>query len=191
MEKPFGKSEWVPNRGSERGQNEARKPTEQGGIRGFDGGKKISGRKRHLLVDSTGLVSAVVVHEGKIADRDGVRLLLGKALEKLPRGCRRCGPTEAINGKIGEWMKERLGWTLEIVKPPSRWVWVPPAEEPPPYPRGFIVLPRRWVIERTFAWITRNRRMRCDHEFLADTTEALIYVAIIRLMVRRLAKGVV
>ena len=133
------------------------KSTEQGGIRGFDGGKKISGRKRHLLVDSTGLVSAVVVHEGKIADRDGARLLLGKALEKLPRGCRRCGPTEAINGKIGGWTKERLGWTLEIVKPPSRWVWVPPGEEPPPYPRGFIVLPRRWVIERTFAWITRNR----------------------------------
>jgi transposase len=64
-------------------------------------------------------------------------------------------------------------------------------EEPPPYPRGFIVLPRRWVIERTFAWITRNRRMRCDYEFLAETTEALIYVAMIRLMVRRLAKGVV
>lgn len=167
------------------------KTTEQGGIRGFDGGKKISGRKRHLLVDSTGLVSAVVVHEGKIADPDGARLLLGKALEKLPRGCRRCGPTEAINGKIGGWMKERLGWTLEIVKPPSRWVWVPPGEEPPPYPRGFIVLPRRWVIERTFAWITRNRRMSRDYEFLAETTEALIYVAMIRLMVRRLAKGVV
>jgi transposase len=167
------------------------KTTEQGGIRGFDGGKKISGRKRHLLVDSTGLVSAVVVHEGKIADPDGARLLLGRAVEKLPRGCRRCGPTEAINGKIGGWMKERLGWTLEIVKPPSRWVWVPPGEEPPPYPRGFIVLPRRWVIERTFAWITRNRRMSRDYEFLAETTEALIYVAMIRLMVRRLAKGVV
>jgi putative transposase len=95
------------------------------------------------------------------------------------------------NGKIGGWMKERLGWTLEIVKPPSRWVWVPPGEEPPPYPRGFIVLPRRWVIERTFAWITRKRRMSRDYEFLAETTEALIYVAMIRLMVRRLAKGVV
>jgi putative transposase len=75
------------------------KTTEQGGIRGFDGGKKISGRKRHLLVDSTGLVSAVVVHEGKIADRDGARLLLGKAVEKLPRGCRRCGPTEATTAR--------------------------------------------------------------------------------------------
>ena len=166
------------------------KTTEQGGIRGFDGGKKISGRKRHLLVDSTGLVSAVVVHEGKIADRDGARLLLGKAVEKLPR-MQKVWADRGYNGKIGEWMKERLGWTLEIVKPPSRWVWVPPGEEPPPYPRGFIVLPRRWVIERTFAWITRNRRMSRDYEFLAETTEALIYVAMIRLMVRRLAKGVV
>jgi putative transposase len=166
------------------------KTTEQGGIRGFDGGKKISGRKRHLLVDSTGLVSAVVVHEGKIADRDGARLLLGKAVEKLPR-IQKVWADRGYNGKIGEWMKERLGWTLEIVKPPSRWVWVPPGEEPPPYPRGFIVLPRRWVIERTFAWITRNRRMSRDYEFLAETTEALIYVAMIRLMVRRLAKGVV
>jgi putative transposase len=75
------------------------KSTEQGGIRGFDGGKKISGRKRHLLVDSTGLVSAVVVHEGKIADRDGARLLLGKAVQKLPRRCRRCGPTEATTAR--------------------------------------------------------------------------------------------
>jgi putative transposase len=166
------------------------KTTEQGGIRGFDGGKKISGRKRHLLVDSTGLVSAVVVHEGKIADRDGARLLLGKAVEKLPR-MQKVWADRGYNGKIGEWMKERLGWTLEIVKPPSRWVWVAPGEEPPPYPRGFIVLPRRWVIERTFAWITRNRRMSRDYEFLAETTEALIYVAMIRLMVRRLAKGVV
>jgi putative transposase len=166
------------------------KTTEQGGIRGFDGGKKISGRKRHLLVDSIGLVSAVVVHEGKIADRDGARLLLGKAVEKLPR-MQKVWADRGYNGKIGEWMKERLGWTVEIVKPPSRWVWVPPGEEPPPYPRGFIVLPRRWVIERTFAWITRNRRMSRDYEFLAETTEALIYVAMIRLMVRRLAKGVV
>lgn len=166
------------------------KTTEQGGIRGFDGGKKISGRKRHLLVDSTGLVSAVVVHEGNIADRDGARLLLGKVAEKLPR-MQKVWADRGYNGKIGEWMKERLGWTLEIVKPPSRWVWVPPGEEPPPYPRGFIVLPRRWVIERTFAWITRNRRMSQDYEFLAETTEALIYVAMIRLMVRRLAKGVV
>jgi len=164
------------------------KTTEKGGVRGYDGGKKISGRKRHLLVDSTGLVSGVVVHEGNVADRDGARLLLGKAAAKLPR-MEKVWADRGYNGKIGEWMKERLGWTLEIVKPPRRWVRVPPGEEPPLYPRGFIVLPRRWVIERTFAWILRNRRMSRDYEFLAETTEALVYVAMIRLMVRRLAKG--
>lgn len=164
------------------------KTTERGGVRGYDGGKKISGRKRHLLVDSGGLVSGVVVHEGNIADRDGAKLLLGKAAEKLPR-MEKVWADRGYNGKIGEWMKERLGWTLEIVKPPRRWVRVPLGEEPPPYPRGFIVIPRRWVIERTFAWILRNRRMSRDYEFLAESTEALIYVAMIRLMVRRMAKG--
>lgn len=165
------------------------KTTERGGVRGYDGGKKISGRKRHLLVDSSGLVSGVVVHEGNIADRDGARLLLGKVAEKLPR-MEKVWADRGYNGKIGEWMKERLGWMLEIVKPPRRWVRVPLGEEPPPYPRGFIVLPRRWVIERTFAWILRNRRMSRDYEFLAETTEALIYVSMIRLMVRRMAKGI-
>jgi len=95
------------------------KTTERGGIRGYDGGKKISGRKRHLLVDTTGLVSAVVVHEGSIAARDGARILLGKACAKLPR-MERVWADRGYNGKIGEWMKERLGWTLEIVKPPRR-----------------------------------------------------------------------
>lgn len=143
-----------------------------------------------MLVDSTGLVSAVVVHEGNIADRDGAKLLLDKAAAKLPR-IEKVWADRGYNGKIGEWMKERLGWSLEIAKPPRRWVWVPPGEEASPYPRGFIVLPRRWVIERTFAWILRHHRMRCDYEFLAESTEALIYVAMIRLMVSRLAKGVV
>jgi putative transposase len=166
------------------------KTTEQGGIRGFDPAKKISARKRHLLVHSTGLVSAVLVHEGDIADREGAKLLLDRAAAQLPR-MQKVWADRGYNGKIGEWMKERLGWSLEIVKPPSRWVWVAPGEEPPPYPRGFIVLPRRWVIERTFAWILGNRRMSRDYEFLAETTEALIYLAMIRLMVSRLAKGVV
>lgn len=75
------------------------KTTEKGGARGYDGGKKISGRKRHLLVDSTGLVSGVIVHEGNIADRDGARLLLEKAAGKLPTGWRRCGPTEATTAR--------------------------------------------------------------------------------------------
>jgi putative transposase len=165
------------------------KTTEKGGVRGYDGGKKISGRKRHLLVDTEGLVIKGVVHEASIADRDGAKLLLEKVGERLPR-MEKVWADRGYNGKIGEWIKERLGWALEIVKPPRRWVRVPANEEPPAYPAGFIVLPRRWVIERTIAWIMRNRRMSRDYEFLAETTEALIYVAMIRLMLRRLAKAV-
>ena len=164
------------------------KTTEKGGLRGYDGGKKISGRKRHLLVDTEGLVIGAVVHEASIADRDGAKLLLEKVGEGLPR-MEEVWADRGYNGMIGEWIKERMGWALEIVKPPRRWVRVPANEEPPPYPAGFIVLPRRWVIERTIAWIMRNRRMSRDYEFLAQTTEALVYVAMIRLMVRRLAKG--
>jgi transposase len=164
------------------------KTTEKGGVRGYDGGKKISGRKRHLLVDTEGLVLGAVVHEANIADRDGAKLLLAKISEGLPR-MEKVWADRAYNAKIGEWIKERLGWALEIVKPPRRWVRVPANEEPPAYPVGFIVLPRRWVIERTLAWIMRNRRMSRDYEFLAETTEALIYVAMIRLMLRRLAKA--
>jgi putative transposase len=165
------------------------KTTEKGGARGYDGGKKISGRKRHLLVDTEGLVLAVTVHEASIADRDGAKLLLEKVGgDRLPR-MQKIWADRGYNGQIGEWIKERFGWALEIVKPPRRWVRVPANEEPPPYPAGFIVLPRRWVIERTIAWIMRNRRMSRDYEFLAQTTEVLIYVAMIRLMLRRLAKA--
>jgi putative transposase len=168
--------------------SQSAKTTEKGGIRGYDGGKKISGRKRHLLVDTEGLVIGVAVHEANIADRDGAKLLVEKVGDQLPR-MEKVWADRGYNGKIGEWIKERFGWTLEIVKPPRRWVRVPADEEPPPYPAGFIVLPRRWVIERTIAWIMRNRRMSRDYEFLSETTEALIYVAMTRLMLRRLANA--
>ena len=88
-----------------------------------------------------------------------------------------------------EWITERLGLSLEIVQRRRRWVWVPKDLEPEPIPVGFEVIERRWVVERTFAWISRNRRMGRDYEFLAETTEALVYVCMIRLMVKRLAKG--
>lgn len=162
--------------------------TERGGPRGYDGGKKIGGRKRHLLVDTAGLVVGVAVHEANVADRDGARLLLGKVEKELPR-MRLVWADRGYNGALKEWMRERLGWALEIVKPPRRWVRVPEGVEPPPYPKGFIVLPRRWVVERTLAWICRNRRMSRDYEFLPETTETLIYVAMSRLMLKRLAKG--
>jgi putative transposase len=80
---------------------------------------------------------------------------------------------------------------LEIVQRRPRWVWVPNDVEPEPLPEGFEVIKRRWVAECTFAWITRNRRMSRDYEFLAETTEALVYLSMIRLMLKRLAKEAV
>jgi putative transposase len=134
-----------------------------------------------LLVDTEGLVIAVAVHEASIPDRAGAKLLLRKVGDRLPR-MEKVWADRGYSGKrIGEWiLKERLGWALEIVKPPRRWVRVAADEEPPPWV-GFTVLPRRWVIERTIAWILRNRRMSRDYQFLAQTTEALVYVAMIRL----------
>jgi putative transposase len=142
-----------------------------------------------LLVDTEGLVIGVAVDEANIADRDGAKVLVEKVSDQLPR-MEKVWADRGYNGKIGEWKKERLGWTLEIVKPPRRWVRAPADEEPPPSWVGFTVLPRRWVIERTITWILRNRRMSRDYAFLAQTTEVLVYVAMIRLMLRRLAKGV-
>ncbi len=82
-----------------------------------------------------------------------------------------------------------MGWKAQIVKRPRRWVRVPEGEEPPPYPKGFIVLPRRWVVERTISWVGQNRRMSKDYERLCETSEAFIYVGMTRLMARRLARS--
>jgi putative transposase len=92
--------------------------------------------------------------------------------------------------ELRNWITEQLGLTLEIVQRKRRWVWVPNDVEPDPIPAGFEVIRRRWVVERTFAWILRNRRMSRDYELLPETGEALIYVTMIRLMLKRLAKGV-
>jgi putative transposase len=126
-----------------------------------------------------GLVLKAVVHTADVADTDGARQVMGGLRERYPRMRLVCSD-RGYNGALADWMKEKLGWALEIVKPPRRWVRVPEGEEPPPYPKGFIVLPRRWVAERTIAWICRNRRKSRDYEFLAETGEALIHVAMVR-----------
>ncbi len=168
------------------------KTTERGGPRGYDGGKKMSGRKRHLLVDTSGLVLNAVVHPADVADRDGARLVLASSVEedRHPRLKHLWADAGYRGTGLREWITERLGLSLEIVQRRRRWVWVPKDVEPDPLPEGFEVIKRRWVAERTFAWITRNRRMSRDYEFLAQTTEALVYVSMIRLMLKRLAKGV-
>lgn len=169
------------------------KTTERGGPRGYDGGKKMSGRKRHLLVDTSGLVLNAVVHPADVADRDGARLVLAPSVEedRLPRLKHLWADAGYRGAGLREWITERLGLSMEIVQRRRRWVWVPNDVEPEPLPEGFEVIKRRWVAERTFAWITRNRRMSRDYEFLAQTTEALVYLSMIRLMLKRLANGTV
>jgi putative transposase len=91
-------------------------------------------------------------------------------------------------GKGKDWVEKALEFTVEVVRPPRRWLRVPEGREPPPRP-AFTVLPRRWVVERTFAWLSQNRRMSKDYERLAESSEAFVYVAMTRLMASRLARS--
>jgi len=169
--------------------SQSARTTEKGGVRGYDGAKKVNGRKRHLLVDSGGLVMKAKVHPADLADRDGAAMLLDGVAEAFPRLSHLWADAGYRGTALREWLTEGLGLTLEIVQRRRRWRWVPPGAEPPLLPAGFEVIKRRWVVERTFAWISRNRRMSKDYEFLAETTEALVYIVMIRLMLKRLAKG--
>lgn len=164
------------------------KTTECRGPRGYDGAKRVNGRKRLLLVDTGGRVLKVVVHVASIADRDGAKLVLTKALAATFPRLQHLWADAGYQGKLRTWVAEELGWTLEIVKRPSRWIWWAEGEEPPPAPTGFQVLPRRWAVERTFGWLGRHRRLSKDYEGLPETEEAWIYAASCRLLLRRLTR---
>jgi putative transposase len=149
---------------------------EAGGVRGFDGGKKIRGRKRHLLVDTLGLLLLVVVTAANVQDRSGAQLLLSPWAKQFRR-LRLLWADGAYAGELAAGIHGLRKWgklRLEMVRKPKG-------------QKGFAVLPWRWRVERTFAWLCRNRRLRCDYERLPQTTESLVYVAMIRLMTRRLA----
>ncbi len=134
--------------------------------RGYDPGKKVKGRKRHLLVDTQGLVLKAKVHAASVFDRNGIKPLLEQVEELFPR-LSYLWLDAGYNGKgKGKDSVEKvLGLSAEVVRPPRRWVWVPGGQEPPPRP-VFTVLPKRWVVERTFSWIGQNRRMSKDYERL-------------------------
>ncbi len=149
------------------------KTTTVKGIRGYDAGKKVKGRKRHILVDTMGLLLMVIVHAADIQDRDGAKLLLNKVKGSFSR-LRLIWADGGYAGKLVDWVLNIHGWTLEIVKRDKG-------------VKGFQVLPRRWVVERTFAWLGRYRRLSKDYEVLTETSEAMIYACMVHLMVRRLA----
>jgi len=164
------------------------KTTERGGLHGYDGGKKISGGKRHLLVVRIGLRLKAKVHAAEILDNKGGKLLLENLSAQFLR-IRHCRADMGYGGDFPAWCKEIPGWTIEIVQRPSRWGRYPEGVEPPPMPR-FTVLKRRWVVERTIAWIRRYRTMSKDYEFLPETSESFIYAAMSRLMLKRLTEGI-
>jgi putative transposase len=174
--------------------------------RGYDGGKKVKGRKRHLLVDTQGLVLKAKIHSARLMDRDGIKTLLEAARDSFPR-LSHLWLDAAYNGqqKGADWVEKVLGWTAQIVRHPPKLapeevmkIWAKEwAKEGVaidwkkllPEPRGSrTFLPKRWIVERSFSWISHNRRMSKDYERLCATGEAFIYAAMARLMVRRLAR---
>src|SRR5512139_297458 len=151
------------------------KSTETSDERGYDAGKKVNGRKRHLLVDTIGLVLFVTLLPANIQDRDGARQLLAAFFAQSPR--RRVKHIWADGGYAGaliEGAKRLWRCAIEIVKRSDR--------------HRFKVLPRRWVVERTFGWLGRYRRLNRDYERQAHTGEIMVYLAMIRLMLARLGR---
>jgi putative transposase len=170
--------------------------------RGFDGGKKVRGRKRHILVDTEGLLVEARVHSARVPDQDGIKQLLDPARDLIPR-LSYLWVDAGYRGRAKDWAEEALGVEVEVVnrspKPTPEKVlqvwareWFKDGREMDlkklPKRPAFENLPRRWVAERTFAWISHNRRMSKDHERLCSTGEAFVYAAMTRLMVRRLAR---
>ncbi len=155
-------------------------------------GKKIWGRKRCILVDTLGLLLAVVVYAGSRQERDGAKRLLSTCLrEAFPRLLLIWADQGYAGSPLRTWVQAHLGCQLEIVKPPQEdgsWVWRKgKLRWKRGKSKGFQIIPKRWVVERTFAWITRCRRLARDYEGLPTSSEAFIKLCAIRRMVVLLA----
>ena len=150
------------------------KTTESGGPRGYAAEKMIKGRKRHILTDTIGLPVGMIVHPGNVQDRDGAPDLLASVRSLYPW----LRHVFADGGYAGDKLKDALAgagdWTIEIVKRSD-------------VAKGFVLLPRRWVVERTFAWLNRNRRLAKDVEATIESAVTWLYIASVKLMSRRLA----
>ena len=150
------------------------KTTEVGGERGYDAAKKVSGRKRHIIVDTVGNLLEVVVHAANIQDYHGAKLVLNQLVETV--STLQHIWADGIYGKAGlvEWVHETLNIVIEVVKRDPDQI-------------GFAVLPRRWVVERTFAWLGRYRRLSKDYERSTTSSEGVIYIASIQTLLQRIA----
>ncbi len=150
------------------------KAAENAGPRGYDAAKQITGRKRHLVVDTLGLVMTVQVQPADVQDRDGAKPVLRGLKGKFTRLCKIWA--DAAYTAVVAWTKQALGWVMEIVKRAPKTV-------------GFQVQPHRWIVERTFGWLGRYRRLSKDYETLTESSESMIYIAMTNLMLHRLCPG--
>lgn len=149
------------------------KTTEVGGERGYDAGKKVKGRKRHILVDTMGNILTALVLPANIQDRDGAQQLLQKMPLMLWLRLQKIWADSAYKGDLLAWCYEQFEIVLDIV---SR----------PPGEKGFVLLARRWVVERSFAWLGNYRRLSKDYEEDTKSSEGMIYLASVHRMLRRL-----
>lgn len=154
--------------------SQSAKTTEAGGERGYDAGKKINGRKRHIIVDTVGNLLDVVVHAAGIQDYHGAKQVLCKLMETVSTLKKVWADGIYKKGGLISWVRETLNMTLEVVERERGQV-------------GFQILPRRWVVERTFAWLGRYRRLSKDYERCTRSSEGIIYIASIHTMMRRVA----
>lgn len=149
------------------------KTTEAGGPRGYDGGKKVTGRKRHVLVDTLGLVLAVIITPANVQDYDGAKLVFDKVGRKFPHMKTIYADSIYVCDGLVGWLRCRWLRTLEIVKRPAG-------------SKGFVLVAKRWIVERTFAWMSRCRRLSKDYERSPEVSETWIHVSMIQRMLRRL-----
>lgn len=150
------------------------KTANHGGIRGYDAGKRVVGRKRHLLVDSLGLILLVVVHPANIQDRDGAKILLRLLTERFG-WLKLIWADGGYAGKLVQWVYElqrKRSIRLDIVRRSDD-------------TKGFKILPKRWIVERTFGWLSKYRRMSKDYETTTTSSVAMIHIAMTRLMLNR------
>jgi transposase len=152
------------------------KTTEAGGPRGFDAGKKVKGRKRHILTDTSGLLVGAIVHEASVQDRDGAAVLLA-SMGRAYAWLRHVFADAAYAGeKLASALARLSTWTVEIVRRLEA-------------SGGFQLLKRRWVVERTLAWLNRNRHLAKDFEASVESAVAWLLIASIKLLSRRLARA--
>ena len=151
------------------------KTTESGGPRGFDAGKLVKGRKRHILADTGGLLVAGIVHEASVQDRDGAVPLIASMRRLYPWLRHLIADAGYAGPKLKQALRKLGTWSVEIVRRSD-------------HAKGFELLPKRWVVERTLAWFGRNRRLAKDFEATIASATAWLYIASVRLMSKRLAR---